>query len=214
MAPARIRLIIGLGNPGLQYERTRHNAGFWFVEELARRHGGVFRSENRGQCQVAEITLDGSVIPVLKPSLFMNRSGLPVQAYARYRNISPEGILVAHDELDFAPGVAKLKLGGGHGGHNGLRDLIAVLGTQGFPRIRLGIGRAPSKEDGAAYVLAKAPPDEEAAIRVAIGRVADSIPAMIAGDFAAAMNELNAPRHDDGMMGVDSLPRNRRQLPS
>jgi PTH1 family peptidyl-tRNA hydrolase len=194
MAPSRIRLIVGLGNPGLQYERTRHNAGFWFVEELARRHGGVFRSENRGQCEVAEIVLEGSVVPVLKPSLFMNRSGLPVQTYARYRNISPAEILVAHDELDFPPGVAKLKLGGGHGGHNGLRDLIAVLGTPDFSRIRLGIGRAPSKEGGAAYVLAKAPPDEEAAIRTAIGRVADSIPVLIAGDLGGAMNALNAPR--------------------
>ncbi|RYU59434.1 aminoacyl-tRNA hydrolase [Methylolobus aquaticus] len=193
MAPRCIRLIVGLGNPGVQYERTRHNAGFWFVEEVARRHGGTFRSENRGQCEAAEIAVNGRVVHLLKPLLFMNRSGLPVQTYARYRNISPAEILVVHDELDFAPGVAKLKLGGGHGGHNGLRDLIAVLATADFPRLRLGIGRAPSKEGGAAYVLAKAPASEEEAIRAAVGRVADSLPTLIAGDLAAAMNALNAP---------------------
>lgn len=192
MTGSRIRLVVGLGNPGPQYQRTRHNAGFWFVEELARRHGAAFRAEHRGQCEAAEIRVDGTVVHLLKPLLFMNCSGLPVHMYARYRNIAPPEILVAHDELDFAPGVAKLKVGGSHGGHNGLRDLIAVLGSQEFVRLRLGIGRAPSNDRGAAYVLSRPNGDDDSAIQSAIARGLEVLPLLVAGDLAAAMNRLNA----------------------
>jgi len=192
MGASRIKLIVGLGNPGPQYQRTRHNAGFWLVDELARRYGAVFRAEHRGQCDAAEISVAGMAVHLVKPQLFMNRSGLPVQTYARYRNILPAEMLVAHDELDFKPGAAKLKVGGGHGGHNGLRDLIAVLGTSDFVRIRLGIGRAPSSDRGAAYVLAKPCVEEDIAIRSAIDRAADLLPMLVEGDVAAAMNALNA----------------------
>lgn len=192
---SRIRLVVGLGNPGVPYQRTRHNAGFWFVDELASRYGGQFRSEYRGQCETAAIEVGGAVLWLLKPQLYMNRSGTPVLTYSRYRNIRPEEMLVAHDELDFAPGVARLKVGGGHGGHNGLRDLIAGFGGGGFARVRLGIGRAPSGDRGADYVLSKPTAEEDRAIRGAIGRVAELFPVIAAGDFSVAMNALNAREH-------------------
>jgi PTH1 family peptidyl-tRNA hydrolase len=187
----RIRLIVGLGNPGAQYQRTRHNAGFWLVDELARVHGAGFRAESRGQVEAASIDVAGAPVYLVKPLLFMNRSGLPVLTYSRYRNIAPTELLVAHDELDFEPGTARLKLGGGHGGHNGLRDLASVLGNPGFARVRLGIGRAPSRDDAAGYVLSKPSAEDDAAIREAIGRVVELIPRIVSGDFSVAMNELN-----------------------
>ena len=198
---SRVKLIVGLGNPGAQYERTRHNAGFWFVDELARRYGGTFRGDRRSHCEATEIMVDGkAAVHLLKPQLFMNRSGLPVQVYAGYRNILPAEILVAHDELDFPPGVAKLKLGGGHGGHNGLRDLMAVLGNAGFARVRLGIGRAVS-DDAAAYVLSKPAPDEERSIKEAIGRVVELLPTLVLGGVGAAMNTLNASGRNERARG-------------
>jgi PTH1 family peptidyl-tRNA hydrolase len=192
VASAPIKLIVGLGNPGAQYQRTRHNAGFWLLDELAGRSGVRFRSESRGQAESASIVVGDAAVHLLKPLLFMNRSGLPVLTVSRYRNIRPDEILVAHDELDFEPGIVRLKVGGGHGGHNGLRDLIAALGTPTFARIRLGIGHAPSRDHTASYVLAKPGAEDEAAIREAVCRVVDVFPRIVSGDIAGVMNELNS----------------------
>jgi len=124
-----IKLIVGLGNPGKQYENTRHNAGFWFVEEVARQYQLQFRPETKFLGEVARVQSNGHDVWLLKPMTFMNRSGQSIQSLANFYKISPDQILVVHDELDLSPGTAKLKSGGGHGGHNGLRDTIAALGT-------------------------------------------------------------------------------------
>jgi PTH1 family peptidyl-tRNA hydrolase len=143
VAGTALKLIVGLGNPGEKYARTRHNAGFWFVDEIARRYGGVFRAESRHQGELTRvrITLEGgaqSEVWLLKPMTFMNKSGGSIVSLANFYKVSPEEVLVAHDELDLPFGVARLKLGGGHGGHNGLRDTIAAFGAE-FWRMRLGI---------------------------------------------------------------------------
>jgi len=127
---SRIELIVGLGNPGNEYEATRHNAGFWFVDELARIGGASFKLDNKFHGEVAKVNLHGETIWLLKPATYMNRSGQAVSALAKYYKIAPENILVAHDELDFEPGVVKIKREGGHGGHNGLRDIISALGNR------------------------------------------------------------------------------------
>ena len=134
-----IDLIVGLGNPGSKYEQTRHNAGFWFVEEIARLKGAHFRPESKFSGEVCKLVLEGRDVWLLKPDTFMNRSGLSVHKLASFYKIPVENILVAHDELDLEPGTARLKTAGGHGGHNGLRDIIAQMGKE-FHRLRIGIG--------------------------------------------------------------------------
>jgi len=157
---SRIRMIVGLGNPGPDYDETRHNAGFWLVDLLARQHGGTFRSERKFNAEAASSRIDGADVLLLKPQTFMNRSGQAVQAACAYLKIPVEEVLVAHDDLDLQPGDARLKLGGGHGGHNGLRDLIAHLGA-GFWRLRLGIGHPGNRAEVIDYVL-KRPSREDA----------------------------------------------------
>ncbi|MCK5480797.1 MAG: aminoacyl-tRNA hydrolase, partial [Gammaproteobacteria bacterium] len=135
-----IQLVAGLGNPGAKYEQTRHNAGFWFVDELARRYSTQFRSESKYKSDVARCTIDGGDCRLQKPLDFMNCSGQPVAALAGFYRIPRSAILIVHDDLDLPVGTIKLKKGGGHGGHNGLRDLISHLGGKDFLRMRIGIG--------------------------------------------------------------------------
>ncbi|MCW7551085.1 aminoacyl-tRNA hydrolase [Endozoicomonas gorgoniicola] len=151
-----IQLIVGLGNPGAQYDDTRHNAGFWFVEELARAYGAVLQPEKKFFGHAARISINGQDVRLLNPTTFMNRSGQAVGALATFYKIPPQSILVAHDELDLPPGVGRLKQGGGHGGHNGLRDIIASLGNnKDFLRLRLGIGHPGNSKEVVNYVLNK-----------------------------------------------------------
>ena len=196
MAGTAIRLIVGLGNPGEKYARTRHNAGFWFVDELARRHGGVFRSEAKHQGEVARIRLaleGGATVEVwlLKPATYMNKSGGAIASLANFYKVAPAETLVAHDELDLPVGAARLKQGGGHGGHNGLRDTIAAIGAD-FWRLRLGIGHPGHKDLVLDYVLQRASAADERAITDAATRAADAVPLMLAQGAEKAMNRLHS----------------------
>ena len=184
----QIHLVVGLGNPGREHAATRHNAGFWFVDALAAKLGATFGNEAKFHGQAAR-TADG--LRLLKPGTYMNLSGRSVAALARFFALSPENVLVAHDELDLTAGEAKMKFGGGVAGHNGLRDIAAALGTQAFWRLRLGIGHprdsAIPQQDVADYVLAPPSRDDRAAIDDAIARSLDAWPAIAAGDFERAM---------------------------
>jgi PTH1 family peptidyl-tRNA hydrolase len=195
-----IRLVAGLGNPGREHLATRHNAGFWFADALARSLAVSFASEPKFAGDVAK-TAGG--LRVVKPTTYMNGSGRSIAALARFYAIAPEEILVVHDELDLKPGEAKIKFGGGHAGHNGLRDIQAQLGSGDYWRLRIGIGHPRDSElplqQPADYVL-KPPRVEEAdAIVAAIDRALDAWPAMAAGDFERAMMALHTrPRTGDG----------------
>jgi PTH1 family peptidyl-tRNA hydrolase len=187
---SQIKLIVGLGNPGDKYDVTRHNAGFWFVEEVARQYGAVFRPETKFHGHAARVQSNGVDFWLLKPSTFMNRSGLSIQALAKFYKIPVESILVVHDELDLPVGVAKLKQAGGHGGHNGLRDMIAAMGKN-FLRLRVGIDHPGHRDQVVDYVL-KAPskPDRES-IDDAIYRASKIIPELIDGAVDKAMMQLH-----------------------
>ncbi len=185
-----IRLIVGLGNPGDEYAGTRHNAGFWFVDELARRHGGLFKPERKFSGDLALARVDGREVRLFKPMTFMNRSGAAVRAVAAYLKIPPEGILVAHDELDLPPGTARLKLGGGHGGHNGLRDAMAHLGPE-FWRLRLGIGHPGHRAEVIDYVLSRPSRDDESLIMESVDSAADAMPVLLIKGDQHAMNQLH-----------------------
>ena len=193
MTDGGIRLIVGLGNPGPQYELTRHNVGFWLVDRLAAREGVAFRHEAKLHGSLCRVTLAGQDLRLLKPTTFMNRSGQSVSATARYFAISPEQILVAHDELDLPPGAVRLKHGGGHAGHNGLRDSIQQLGSRDFWRLRIGIGHPGDKAQVIGYVLDRAPREQEVAIRDAIDKAEGSLEDLIEGGFQRAMNRLHGP---------------------
>jgi len=187
-----ISLIVGLGNPGAQYEPTRHNAGFWFLEQIAQRHGTPFRMESKFHGEVAKISVDGAPVWLLKPATFMNRSGQAVHAVANYYKISTESILVAHDELDLPPGQLRLKQGGGHAGHNGLRDIIAHCGKE-FHRLRIGIGRPQqSGRPVTDYVLGNPGKQEREQIDIAIDDAERSLALMANGEMAKAMNRLHS----------------------
>jgi len=185
------RLVVGLGNPESKYEQTRHNAGFWFVDEIARRYGLNFAADSRSQSLLARMDWEGESVYLLKPMQYMNRSGGPVSAVANFYKIEPSRILVAHDELDFAPGVAKLKVGGGHGGHNGLRDIAAKLGGGDFARIRLGIGHPGSRDAVVGYVLDRPSKHDAGLLREAVDRVADYFPQILAGKLGEVMNAVH-----------------------
>ena len=188
-----IRLIVGLGNPGAQYDQTRHNAGFDYVDALAASCHGSWKSEAKYKAEVCQILLNNEKIWLLKPLTFMNRSGQSVAPFARFYNITVSNILVAHDELDIAPGTARFKQGGGHGGHNGLRDLIAQLGNnKDFYRLRLGIGHPGSAREVANYVLTKAHPEQRISLSRAIDCALENTPLAVAGDWAKAMNQLHS----------------------
>jgi len=188
-----IRLVVGLGNPGKEYERTRHNAGFWLVERFATSKGIALRKDAKFQALVGRIDASGSNAGawLLLPQSFMNRSGSAVQMLAGFFKIKPEEILVVHDELDFAPGVARLKQGGGIAGHNGLRDISQRIGSHDYWRLRLGVGRPQPGREGADYVLEKPPAEDKSAIDAAIDKALALLPQMLAGDMQPAMNKLH-----------------------
>lgn len=188
----RISLIVGLGNPGAQYEKTRHNAGAELVEQLAAQHSTSLKAESKYFGLHAKIDLDGHPVHLLVPTTFMNRSGKSVAALANFFKIEPQAILVAHDELDIPPGVARLKKGGGHGGHNGLRDIIAQLGNnKEFYRLRLGIGHPGSAKEVANFVLQRAPLSERDQTQQAIDESLRHLPTAVKGDWPRAMNHLH-----------------------
>lgn len=187
-----IRLIVGLGNPGREYETTRHNAGYWWVDELARLQNLSFKSEAKFHGLTARGQLHGHEMLLLKPQTFMNVSGRAVGALAQFYKIVPAEMLVVHDELDLPPGVARLKLGGGHGGHNGLKDIIAHLGSKDFWRLRLGIGHPGDRTDVAGYVLNDPRREERELINVVMQRALDVAPMIIEGKAEAAMLKLHS----------------------
>lgn len=196
-----IQLIAGLGNPGTQYEGTRHNAGAHFVEALARQHGAQLQPEKRFSGSVARAIIGDHDVRLLIPATFMNLSGQAISALANFYKIAPADILVAHDELDLAPGIARLKRGGGHGGHNGLRDTISSLGNNAdFLRLRLGIGHPGSSKQVTGYVLSRAPADQQIATDAAIDAALQVLPEVVAGDLATAMNQLHRFRVDDSQV--------------
>lgn len=181
-----IKLIVGLGNPGPEYEATRHNAGFWWVDELARELKANLVHDRGYHGLLARATVHGHTVWLLEPQTFMNLSGKSVAALARFYKIAPEEILVAHDELDIVPGQAKLKLGGSHAGHNGLRDIYGQLGTDNFWRLRIGIGHPGVKSEVPNWVLKKPAPDQRTAIEECIARTLKAVPALLAGEMDKA----------------------------
>ena len=188
-----IRLVVGLGNPGKEYERTRHNAGFWLVERCASSKGVALRKDGKFKALVGQIqgtSPAGAAWPLL-PQSFMNASGQAVQMLAGFFRIKPEEILVIHDELDFPPGVAKMKQGGGIAGHNGLKDISQRLGSHDYWRLRIGVGKPPADADGADYVLQRPPAEEKEAIDAVIQKALDLLPMMLAGDMQGAMHKLH-----------------------
>ncbi|NHR07228.1 aminoacyl-tRNA hydrolase [Chromobacterium haemolyticum] len=186
-----IRLIVGLGNPGAEYDRTRHNAGFWLVDELCWRYKGNWRKEGKFQGDVARVDIEGQDVWLLKPMTYMNLSGQAVLALAHFYKILPDQILVVHDELDLPPGAARFKQGGGHGGHNGLKDIAARLSSPAFWRLRLGIGHPGDRNEVANFVLKKPRAEEQQALDEAIEQALRQLPAAIGGKMAAAMKELH-----------------------
>lgn len=183
-----IRLVVGLGNPGKEYERTRHNAGFWLVERFAQANGVVLRKDPKFKALVGK---HASGAWFLLPQSFMNLSGQPVQMLAGFFKIKPEEVLVVHDELDFPPGTVRLKQGGGIAGHNGLKDISQRLATHEYWRLRLGVGKPPAGTEGADYVLQKPSAEDRAAIEAAIEKSLAVMPQILAGDLQAAMNKLH-----------------------
>jgi PTH1 family peptidyl-tRNA hydrolase len=173
-----LKLIVGLGNPGAEHERQRHNAGFAFADHLAARHGGTFRYEPKHQADLARVRIADQDVWLAKPMTYMNCSGGPLGSVAGFYKIAPGEILVAYDELDFAPGDVRLKFGGGHGGHNGVRDILASI-AEGFWRLRLGIGHPGDRNKVLHYVLGRPSKADEDLIHVAIAAAADAVPVMM-----------------------------------
>nr|VFK67396.1 MAG: peptidyl-tRNA hydrolase, PTH1 family [Candidatus Kentron sp. UNK]VFK72762.1 MAG: peptidyl-tRNA hydrolase, PTH1 family [Candidatus Kentron sp. UNK] len=186
-----IRLIIGLGNPGTRYAVTRHNAGFWFVDGIAAHFRQTFRGTARFFGDECGIEIEGRSCRLFKPATFMNESGLSVAALFHYYRYAPEEVLIVHDEIDFPPGAVRIKQGGGHGGHNGLRSIMTHINTSDFNRLRIGVGRPAHRDDVVDYVLWKAPLEEQALIEEAILRVYAVFPSLIEGKLARAMNVLH-----------------------
>jgi len=185
-----LKLVVGLGNPGAEYARTRHNAGFWFVDELARSAGGHWKRESRYQCELARIKLAERELWLMKPHTFMNNSGAAVQAVAAFYRIAPAEVLVVHDEIDLPPGVVRLKEGGGHGGHNGVRDVIARLGPD-FWRLRIGVGHPGAKDQVIDAVLDRATADEQKLIDAALLRAHAALPELLRDGAQKAMHHLH-----------------------
>jgi peptidyl-tRNA hydrolase, PTH1 family len=191
MAGTVIKLIVGLGNPGPDYARTRHNAGFWLVDELARRHGGTFRHEGKHQAELARVRMNGDDIWLMKPLTYMNRSGGPVSSVLGFYKIAPAQMLVAHDEIDLPSGTIRLKEAGGAGGHNGVRDLISAQG-EGFWRLRIGVGHPGVKNEVVDFVLTHAGKEEQRIIDETIVAGADAIEVMLRDGAQIAMNKLHS----------------------
>ena len=186
-----IRLIVGLGNPGREYEATRHNAGFWWVDAAAAGKSASFKPEKKFHGLAARLAVSNREVWLLKPETFMNLSGRSVSALAGFYKIAPDEILVVHDELDLPPGTVRLKKGGGHGGHNGLKDIIAQLGTPEFWRLRLGIGHPGNRDAVVNFVLNAPQHGELALIDAAVETSLAALPQLLSGDFPAAMVKLH-----------------------
>ena len=206
-----IRLVVGLGNPGKEYERTRHNAGFWLVERYARANGIVLRKDAKFQALVGRHDAAGAWL--LLPQTFMNVSGRPVQMLAGFFKIKPEEILVVHDELDFPPGVARVKQGGGIAGHNGLKDISQRLASHDYWRLRLGVGKPPPGREGADYVLERPAAEEKTAIDDAIDRSLVVLPQLLAGDIQGAMNKLHTEEKPAAKKEPEKKPEKKPEAP-
>ena len=189
-----IKLFVGLGNPGAEYEDTRHNAGFWFIDELAKQLKVQLQPDKSYHGWVARTQFQGQTIWLLKPATFMNLSGKSVGALARFFKIEPSQILVAHDELDVVPGEAKIKLGGSHAGHNGLRDIHAQLGTNAYWRLRLGIGHPGVKSEVIHWVLKKPAPEQRKVIDTCIDRSLAAVALMVSGDMVKATQQVHTSK--------------------
>jgi len=190
-----VQLIVGLGNPGAEYEQTRHNAGALFVERLAATQGASLSADRKFFGLTGRFSHQGHDVRLLIPTTYMNRSGQAVAAMAGFYRIPPAAILVAHDELDMPPGTARLKQGGGHGGHNGLRDIIAQLGNQNsFHRLRLGIGHPGDKNLVSGFVLGRAPRSEQEKLESSVDFALGVLPEIIAGDWTKAMQKLHSQK--------------------
>ncbi|QLB15428.1 aminoacyl-tRNA hydrolase [Mannheimia granulomatis] len=188
----QIKLIVGLANPGAKYEETRHNAGEWVINEIARMYNVSLKDEAKYFGKVAKINTAQGEVRLLVPTTFMNLSGKAVGALANFFRIKPEEILVAHDELDLPPGSVKLKQGGGHGGHNGLKDIIAALGNnKEFYRVRIGIGHPGHKDMVANYVLGKPAPAEKELINAVVDESSRCVDILLKEGVTKAMNRLN-----------------------
>jgi len=196
VADSQIKLVVGLGNPGAEYARTRHNAGFWYVDALARSAGGQWRRESRYQAELARVRVAGEELWLEKPLTFMNQSGLASQAVATFYRISAAEILVVHDEIDLPAGTVRLKQGGGHGGHNGLRDIIAHLGAD-FWRLRLGVGRPADSDEVIDYVLARASAADQALIDAALERALAALPELLRDGAQKCMHRLHTKNETD-----------------
>lgn len=188
--PNSIRIIAGLGNPGEKYEHTLHNAGFWFVDALAKAYGGSFRYDKKFDADCCKIELQGEEIWLVKPQSFMNLSGGPIRSVIDYYRLGAGNLLVAHDEIDLPPGTTRLKTGGGHGGHNGLRDIIQHCGPD-FVRLRLGVGHPGDKNLVTDYVLQRGSADVERAIEENIGEAVKIMPLLIDDGLNAATKALH-----------------------
>jgi PTH1 family peptidyl-tRNA hydrolase len=191
VAGLALKLIVGLGNPGREYARTRHNAGWWFVDELAQRYRGSWKLEPREHRELARVTIEECDLWLLKPTSFMNNSGGPTAAAANFYRVAPAQILVVHDEIDLLPGVARLKQGGGHGGHNGLRDVMAHIGPD-FWRLRLGVGHPGSKELVIGSVLDRPTASEQQTIEQAMTRSLEVMPELLRSGAQKAMHALHS----------------------
>jgi len=193
-----LSIIAGLGNPEDRYERTLHNAGFWFVDELARKYGGEFRYEKRFDADCCKASISGSEVWLVKPQSYMNRSGGPVRAVLDYYRMTPMQLLVAHDEIDLPPGTVRLKLGGGHGGHNGIRDIIRHCGAE-FMRLRLGVGHPGDKDEVTNYVLKRGSSDIQRAVEDNVSEAAAVMSTLVDEGLNAAMKMLHTkpePKED------------------
>jgi peptidyl-tRNA hydrolase, PTH1 family len=200
VAALPLKLIVGLGNPGAQYARTRHNAGWWFVDALLGQRHGTWRHEAQQHADLARVRIDDCELWLAKPTAFMNRSGAPVGALARFYRIEPQEILIVHDDIDLPPGVARLKHGGGHGGHNGVRDVIAHLGAD-FWRLRLGVGHPGSKDRVLDAVLDRPTQSEQQVIDAAMQRGLEAVPELLRGGAQKAMNRLHSSSGDEPSAG-------------
>ena len=188
---SKLSLIVGLGNPGTEYAQTRHNAGFWFVQRLAEQYGIQLKADPKYKGISGRGNIEGQDVRLLLPTTFMNLVGQSVVPFAKFYQIAPEAILIAHDELDMNPGVIRLKTGGGHGGHNGLKDIVPHIGSN-FHRLRIGIGHPGSKERVSGHVLSKAPSSEQNLMDDAIAHALSRIQLLVNGDTQQAMNQINA----------------------
>jgi len=193
---AGLRLIVGLGNPGAEYLRTRHNAGFWLVDALAAGQGERWSFDGKLHGESCKVRLGGEPVWLLKPATFMNKSGIAVASALRYYKIAPDECLIAHDDLDLPAGAARLKFDGGHGGQNGLRDIVAHLGHGKFHRLRLGIGHPGHKDKVTGWVLGRPSAPDEDAILDAIARAQGVLPLAVDGQFDKAMQQLHTSSRD------------------